>query len=173
MFRRRSSSGCTSSGNSASRFLLQCSFSGRRCMNVASRGDLQQQRPRLRSQTSERNPDLQCCTRSHLVSFVPPLLSCSWALQYGCVWNNCISGETNLAQALSALGVVCGLFRHKIVDRLHFFQKLRIAVPFAMQFLWPTVHESCFAKCLNCSDPPLRPWISVRRPCLRCCTRFR
>ena len=34
----------------------------------------------------------------------------------------------------------------KIVDSLHLFQKLSIAVPFAGQFLWPKVHERGFAK---------------------------
>ena len=58
----RSSTGCTSSRNPASRSLLQCS-SGRRCVNVASRGGLKCSTPRLRSWISVRRPCLRCCTR--------------------------------------------------------------------------------------------------------------
>ena len=36
--------------------------------------------------------------------------------------------------------------RHKIVDRLHLFRKLNIAVPFAMLVLWPTVRDRGFAR---------------------------
>ena len=46
-------------------------------------------------------------------------------------------------------------------DRLHVFQKLNIAVRFAMQFLWPRGG-------LKYSTPRLRLWKPARRPCLRC-----
>ena len=87
----RSSPGCTSSAKSASRSHVHCSSSGRRCMNVASRGGLKYSSPRMLSWTSATNPDLRC---SVLVSIVPDTFRCLLFLirccsrfrSHFCVW---------------------------------------------------------------------------------------
>ena len=72
------------------------------------------------------------------------------------------------ATAHGVVCVVCGLFRRKIVDRLHLIWTLSIAVPFAMRFLWPTVNERGFAKWSDIQYPTPAVMDISAAPCLRC-----
>ena len=63
--------------------------------------------------------------------------------------------KEKLCVSAAADGVVGGLIRQKIVDRLHLFPKLSTAVLFAMQLLWLTMRERGFAKWSEIQNPTL------------------